>query len=106
MKKIIYIIAFITGTSLVLNSCVKDLDTVPTDPDVLTADKVFDDPNAYTEFLAKCYAGLSLSGQQGPAGQGDISGIDEGFGNYLRQLWGLQELSTYEAIIACLSMIA
>ncbi|MFM8978572.1 MAG: hypothetical protein ACKOJE_11060, partial [Bacteroidota bacterium] len=37
----------------------------------------------YTMVLAKIYGGLSLTGNQGPAGQGDISG-DEGFSQYLR----------------------
>ncbi|MBN2175203.1 MAG: RagB/SusD family nutrient uptake outer membrane protein [Bacteroidales bacterium] len=99
MKKIYLTLVLITGFSLMFNSCVKDLDTVPIDPDVLTADKVFEDPEAYTQFLAKVYAGLAVSGQQGPAGQGDVSGIDEGFGQYLRGFWYHQELSTDEAVI-------
>ena len=99
MKKIFYIVAMFTGLSLVLNSCLKDLDTVPIDPDVLTSATVFENPEAYTQFLAKCYAGLAVSGQQGPAGQGDVSGIDEGFGQYLRGYWYHQELPTDEAVI-------
>jgi len=99
MKKIFYIITALAGLSFILNSCVKDLDTIPIDPDVLTSATVFDDPEAYTQFLAKCYAGLAVSGQQGPAGQGDVSGIDEGFGQYLRGYWYHQELSTDEAVI-------
>lgn len=65
-----------------------------------TGDVVFQDPNSYKAFLAKLYAGLAVSGQEGPAGNGDISGIDEGFSSYLRQYWGAQELSTDEAVIA------
>ncbi|HEX6940589.1 MAG TPA: RagB/SusD family nutrient uptake outer membrane protein [Longimicrobiales bacterium] len=61
--------------------------------------KSFEDPAAYRAFLAKLYAGLSLTGQQGPAGSGDIQGIDEGFSSYLRQYWQMQELPTDEAII-------
>ena len=99
MKKVFYIITVIAGLSFILNSCVKDLDTIPIDPDVLTSATVFDDPEAYTQFLAKCYAGLAVSGQQGPAGQGDVSGIDEGFGQYLRGYWYHQELPTDEAVI-------
>jgi tetratricopeptide (TPR) repeat protein len=99
MKKIFYIITVLAGLSISLNSCVKDLDTIPIDPDVLTSATVFDDPEAYTQFLAKCYAGLAVSGQQGPAGQGDVSGIDEGFGQYLRGYWYHQELPTDEAVI-------
>lgn len=81
------------------SGCFKDLDTVPIDPDVLTAESVFKDPAAYRQVLAKLYGGLALSGQQGPAGQADISGIDEGFGQYLRGFWYHQELPTDEAVI-------
>ncbi len=80
-------------------SCVNDLDTVPLDPDVVTAASVYDDPESYRQVLAKLYGGLALSGQQGPAGQPDIEGIDEGFGQYLRGYWYHQELSTDEALI-------
>ncbi len=84
---------------LMNNSCVKDLDTIPLDEDVVTAGVVFDDPDAYLQVLAKVYSGLALTGQQGPAGQADIEGIDEGFGQYLRGYWYHQELSTDEAVI-------
>ncbi len=100
MKKIISITTVLAGLIMILNSCVKDLDTVPLDKDVTTAATVFDDPGAYKQVLAKLYAGLAVSGQQGPAGNGDISGIDEGFGQYLRGLWYMQELTTDEAVIA------
>ncbi|MGC9471616.1 MAG: RagB/SusD family nutrient uptake outer membrane protein [Bacteroidales bacterium] len=86
--------------TLVLASCVKDLDTVPLDPDEITSATVFETLDGYTSVLAKAYAGLALSGQQGPAGMPDISGIDEGFSTYLRQYWKAQELPTDEAVIA------
>jgi starch-binding outer membrane protein, SusD/RagB family len=59
----------------------------------------FKDPSAYRAFLAKIYAGLAVSGQQGPAGNPDIKGIDEGFSQYLRLYWEAQELPTDEAVI-------
>lgn len=59
---------------------------------------VFDDPSSYEAFLAKIYAGLALTGQQGPAGDGDLGGIDEGFSNYLRNYFKLQTLTTDEAV--------
>jgi starch-binding outer membrane protein, SusD/RagB family len=76
-----------------------------TDPTVqpkstITSANIFKDPTSYQKFLAKIYAGLSLSGQQGPAGQPDISGIDEGFSQYLRLYWEHEELPTDEAVIA------
>lgn len=82
-----------------LSSCFKDLDTLPLDPDELTPEAVYADPANYKRVLAKLYAGLSVSGQQGPAGQPDISGLDEGFGQYLRGLFYHQELPTDEAVI-------
>ncbi len=80
--------------------CFKDLDTVPLDKDIITSAVVYDDPESYIKVLAKLYAGLAVSGQQGPAGKADISGIDEGFGQYLRGYWYHQELPTDEAVIA------
>ncbi len=79
--------------------CFKDLDTVPLDPLEITSGTVYDDPTAYKKVLAKLYAGFAVSGQEGPSGQADISGIDEGFGQYLRGYWYHQELTTDEAII-------
>jgi starch-binding outer membrane protein, SusD/RagB family len=64
-----------------------------------TGANIFDDPRSYTEFLARIYGGLQLTGQAGPAGDADIQGIDEGFSQYLRQYWQLEELPTDEAII-------
>jgi starch-binding outer membrane protein, SusD/RagB family len=82
-----------------ISSCVNDLNTVPIDPLVVTSASVYKDANAYKQVLAKCYAGLAVSGQQGPDGRPDISGIDEGFSQYLRQYWYHQELTTDEAVI-------
>ena len=61
---------------------------------------VFSNPSAYQQLLAKVYAGLALSGQQGPAGNADIAGLDEGFSQYLRLYWEMEELPTDEAAIA------
>jgi hypothetical protein len=97
------IILKITALSFLLfmaNGCVNDLNTVPLDEDIFTAGNVYDETlEPYTQVLAKLYAGLAVSGQEGPAGKPDISGIDEGFGQYLRGLWYHQELTTDEAVI-------
>lgn len=66
----------------------------------VTAANIFNDPSSYRAFIAKIYAGLAVSGQEGPAGAGDIQGIDEGFSQYLRLLWQMQELPTDEAVMA------
>jgi hypothetical protein len=100
MKKIIYIPFLIAALSLITFSCMKDLDTVPIDPDELTSASVYENPDSYIQVLAKLYAGLAVSGQTGPSGNADISGIDEGFGQYLRGFWYMQELTTDEAVIA------
>jgi len=81
----------------IMSSCVSDLDRVPYIE--VTSATVFKDPANYKPLLAKLYAGLAVSGQQGPAGKPDISGIDEGFSTYLRQYFKAQELTTDEAVI-------
>ncbi len=78
-------------------ACTKDLDRLPA-YDVTSA-SVYADPANYKLVLAKLYAVLAVSGQAGPAGKPDISGIDEGFSNYIRQYWKAQELTTDEAVI-------
>src|SRR3989449_10056372 len=75
-----------------------------TDPTVapkstVTSANIFNDPTSYRAFLAKIYGGLIVTGQRGPDGNPDISGIDEGFGEYLRLYWYLQEMPTDEAVI-------
>src|SRR5438874_1152446 len=75
-----------------------------TDPTVapkstVSSETVFNDPNSYRAFLAKIYGGLIVTGQRGPDGNPDIAGIDEGFGEYLRLYWYLQEMPTDEAVI-------
>ncbi|MEM1215788.1 MAG: RagB/SusD family nutrient uptake outer membrane protein, partial [Bacteroidota bacterium] len=83
-----------------LSSCFDDLNVEPIDPDLETANVVYEDSDSYRQVLAKLYAGLSLSGQEGPSGNPDIQGIDEGFSTYLRQYWKAQVLTTDEAVIA------
>ncbi len=74
---------------------------VTTEPkSTVTGANVFNDPSSYRAFLAKIYAGLAVTGQQGPAGKADIQGIDEGFSQYVRLLWQMEELPTDEAVIA------
>ena len=100
MKKNNILLIMTASLMLTITSCINDLDSDPIDPNSETSATVFNDPAAYKEALAKLYAGLAISGQQGPAGDPDISGIDEGFSTYLRQYWCAQELPTDEAINA------
>jgi len=92
----ILLAAFLIG----LTSCVKDLNTMPLDKDEITSASVYESASNYYLVLAKVYAGLAVSGQQGPHGMPDISGIDEGFSTYIRQYWKAQVLPTDEAVIA------
>lgn len=67
------------GMVLVLGttSCVNELDISPINPQVNT-DFVQD------EVFVKVYATLGLTGQEGPAGSGDVAGIDEGTSAFYR----------------------
>lgn len=74
---------------------------VTTEPkSTVTSANIFNEAASYKAFLAKLYGGLAVTGQSGPAGNGDISGIDEGFSQYIRLWWQMQELPTDEAVIA------
>ncbi|MBS1680136.1 MAG: RagB/SusD family nutrient uptake outer membrane protein [Bacteroidetes bacterium] len=93
-------ITIVSATVLLLAACTGDLDPKSLGPKAVTAASVYKTPADYLSGLAKLYASFALSGQQGPAGDSDISGLDEGFGVYLRELWNVQELTTDEAVIA------
>ena len=81
-------------------SCTDDLNQSPDNGNSIPGDEFFADPASYKQNLAKLYAGLAISGQTGPSGTPDISGIDEGESQYVRGLWLMQELTTDEAVIA------
>ncbi len=86
------------AASLFLISCEKDLDRMPETE--VASNTVYGDFANYKGVLAKIYAGMAVSGQEGGDGNPDISGIDGGTSNYLRQYFQLQELPTDEAVIA------
>jgi len=91
-------VLLVTATVLALGlSGCTDATTLPTS--TITDANVFKDPGSYRAFLAKIYAGLAVSGQQGPAGNPDLKNLDEGFSQYLRLYWEVQELPTDEAVI-------
>jgi hypothetical protein len=91
--------ALIVATFLTLGAA-GCTDTTELPITTITDTNYFNDVSSYRAFLAKIYAGLAVSGQQGAAGNGDIQGIDEGFSQYLRLYWEAQELPTDEAVIA------
>lgn len=98
MKKVLKKGFIFCALVAVMSACHSDLDLLPED-ERESANVVFDNPASYKAYLAKIYGGISLSGQIGPAGSPDLVGLDEGFSNYLRLYWSLQQLPTEESII-------
>ena len=99
MKSITKIFS-VLGVSLALglSSCVGDLDLLPNDPNQLTANKFAENPSEYLmQVMMKCYSGMAVSGQTGPDGSSDISGLDGGTSQYTRALYMLQEFTTDES---------
>lgn len=92
-------VVLIAMMAITATSCTGDLNTSPIDDDVETSESVYTGPDKYRQVLAKLYAGFATTGQQGPAGNPDIQGIDEGFSSYLRQMWVAQEITTDEAVV-------
>ena len=89
------------AAALSLSSCLKDLDQDPSiDPDSKTENSVKANLEEAEQALAKVYASLALTGQQGPSGSPDIQGIDEGTSQFTRLLFYMQELPTDEAVVA------
>jgi len=89
------------AAALSLSSCLKDLDQDPSiDPDSKTENSVKSNLDEAEQALAKVYASLVLTGQQGPTGSPDVQGIDEGTSQFSRLLFYMQELPTDEAVVA------
>ena len=97
MKRILYF-TFLFCLSALFISCVRDLDTEPLTDNILTPENAWSSPDSYAQFVAKVYAGFSLSGNEGPAGMSDINTGDQGEATFLRSYWNLQQLCTDEVI--------
>ena len=93
MKKYISILAVMAAALLTATSCIRDLDIQPVDDDVVLPADILTGVEQYEQVLAKCYIGLAVSGSAGE-NSGDIDGIDNGFGQYVRALFYMQELTT------------
>ncbi len=93
--KLVITAGFLAGS---FASCTKKLDLLPTND--VTATQVYSTPAGYKQAFAKVYGSFALTGNQGPAGNGDIQGIDEGTSDFLRLFWKAQELSTDEAVVS------
>ena len=99
MKNIFNKLIFVLSMSSLILSCHSDLDQSPMDPDSFTEEDVFSNANEARGALAKLYASLALTGQNGPAGSPDISDIDEGFSQFSRMLFNLNEITTDHAVV-------
>jgi starch-binding outer membrane protein, SusD/RagB family len=99
MKNFIKQLVFILTISIFMTSCHDDLNQSPIDPDSFTEEDVFADATQAKGALAKLYASLALTGQNGPAGDPDIADIDEGFSQFTRMLFNLNELTTDHAVV-------
>ena len=97
-KNIINILASAVLFSGALVSCSKQLDLLPLND--ITSEQVYKTPDGYKQAFAKLYGSFATTGNQGPAGNGDIQGLDEGTADFLRLFWKAQELSTDEAVVA------
>jgi hypothetical protein len=92
------IVIYIFCSVFIMVSCNRQLDLLPTND--VTANLVYKDAAGYKQAFAKMYASFALTGNSGPAGNGDIQGIDEGTSDFLRLYWKAQELSTDEAVVS------
>lgn len=90
-----YIAASMAACLIGLSGCINDLNVLPLDSTVVTADKAYTDAESYTKGLNKIYAVWALSGQNG-ASDSDISGLDAGNTALLRCWWTMQEQPTDE----------
>ncbi|HEY8397134.1 MAG TPA: RagB/SusD family nutrient uptake outer membrane protein [Flavihumibacter sp.] len=90
-------IAVLSAT--LLGSCAKKLDLFPTND--LTPQTAYATKEGYKSVLAKIYGGMASTGNQGPAGQSDIQGLDEGSQSpFIRGFFNHQELPTDEAVVS------
>lgn len=97
---IFYLLIVVGMIATCFTSCEDDLSSDPIDENIQTPNVAFSTHEGYMQLLAKCYAGFSVSGQNGPAGAGDVAGVDEGYSGYIRSMFNLQELPTEEALVA------
>ncbi len=90
-----YILSSVLAAAMAFftTSCVNDLDISSIDPQTSPSF----DQNAV---FVKAYALLGTTGQQGPAGNTDLDGQDEGESGFYRTVFNCQELSTDECLWA------
>jgi starch-binding outer membrane protein, SusD/RagB family len=98
MKNSLKYLAGLVMIAVIAASCAKKLDLFPTND--LTPATTYATAAGYKSVLAKIYGGMATTGNQGPAGQSDIQGLDEGSQSpFIRGFFNCQELPTDEAIV-------
>ena len=99
MKKSIFAILGVSAAMMFgLTSCVNDLDVTPIDENIVLPEDVLNSQDAFESVLAKCYQGLCSSASNGPDSSPDIDGVDGGYGQYMRAVVNLQEVTTDVAV--------
>jgi starch-binding outer membrane protein, SusD/RagB family len=98
MKNIIKFSSGLLMVAMLFAACHKDLDRLP--PNSTVSQQLYRTEAGYRQVLAKVYASMALTGNAGPAGAGDVAGIDEGTSDFLRLFWVAQELTTDEAVVS------
>ena len=97
MKNQFALLLFLGVNLLFLGSCSKQLDVKP--DQLFSGDSAYQNFTGYKQGLAKVYGSFAMTGNLGPAGEGDIQGLDEGTSDFLRLFWKAQTLSTDESIV-------
>lgn len=100
MKKVFSIFAAAAALFFGTTACVQDLTIKPEelDPSIKLPQDVLNTQEAFSQLLAKCYQGLACSASDGQDSSPDISGVDGGYGQYVRAMFHLQCLATDEAV--------
>ncbi|MBQ5620971.1 MAG: RagB/SusD family nutrient uptake outer membrane protein [Alistipes sp.] len=92
MKKfLLYSVALLTSAAMI-TSCLGDLDAEPLADTTITADKAFESPESYDQYVNYAYSYFSLV-SQGDPGSSDIAVSDAGQSEFTRQYMFLNELS-------------
>lgn len=97
MNKSIIITGIVLFT-MIISSCVKDLDVKPLDKDVILSGNLSDSAIYMEQALGKIYASFMIPGQGANNGGDDITSSDGNFFTTMRAFWNCQEITTDEAI--------
>ena len=93
MKKfLLYSVALLTSATMI-TSCLGDLDAEPLAESTITANKAFEAPESYDQYVNYAYSYFSLVSQADP-GSSDIAVSDAGQSEFIRQYMILNELTT------------